>query len=214
MDLIRTVLELLRQKLNEYFSNADPRREDWVILANIMDQEGRPFAATKDKIVMTLANIRHETIISTFTPTVKTKTGSYVNVTPPLYIDLFVLFYANFFDENYRHGLAMISRTISYFQQNPIFDAATMPDLPRGIDKLTLEITSLDLLELNYLMGMLGVNYLPSVYYKVRMLPFVGRGDRGGDAAGQRRRHVGTGAGMKTAGRHHARRVVLCPRKV
>ena len=174
MDLIRTVLELLRQKLNEYFTNADPRREDWVILANIMDQEGRPFASTKDKIVMTLANIRHETIVSTFTPAVKTKTGSYVNVTPPLYIDLFVLFYANFYDENYRQGLAMISRTISYFQQNPIFDAATMPDLPRGIDKLTLEITSLDLLELNYLMGMLGVNYLPSVYYKLRMLPFVG----------------------------------------
>lgn len=173
MDLIRIVLELLRQQLNQFFSNTDPRRDDWVLLANIVDQEGRPFAQTKDKIVMTLANITHETIVSTYTPAVKTKSGSYAVVTPPLYIDLWVLFYANFYDDNYRNGLTMISRTISFFQQNPIFDAHTMPDLPPAIDKLTLEITSLDLLQVNYLMGMLGVNYLPSVFYKVRLLPFV-----------------------------------------
>jgi hypothetical protein len=174
MDLIRTVLDLLRQKLNESFANADPRREDWVTLANVIDQDGRPYAAAKDKIVMVLANIKHETIIGTYTATVKTKTSAYAVVAPPLYIDLYVLFYANFFDENYRHGLAMISRTISFFQQNPWFDASSLPGLPPVIEKLALEITSLDLLELNYLMGMLGVKYLPSVFYKVRMLPFAG----------------------------------------
>lgn len=173
MDLIRTVLELLRQQLNQFFANTDPRQEDWVMLANIVDQDGRPFSSAKDKIVMTLANITHETIVSTYAPTVKSKGGSYAVVTPPLYIDLYVLFYANFYDDNYRQGLTMISRTISFFQQNPMFDANTLPDLPKAIDKLTLEITNLDLLEVNYLMGMLGAKYLPSVFYKVRMLPFV-----------------------------------------
>lgn len=174
MDLIRTVLDLIRQKLNENLLNTDPRPDDWVVLANIVDHDGVPYAVAKDKLVMVLANIKHETIISTYSPTVRSKTASYANVTPPLYIDLFILFYANFYDENYRHGLSMISRTISFFQQNPLFTNATLPDLPPAMDKLTLEITSLDLLELNYLMGMLGVKYLPSVYYKVRMLPFVG----------------------------------------
>ena len=40
------------------------------------------------------------------------------------------------------------------------------------IDKLTMEITNIDLLEINYLMGTLGTKYLPSVFYKLRMIPF------------------------------------------
>jgi Pvc16 N-terminal domain len=174
MDLIRTVLDLIRQKLNESFANLDPRPDDWVVLANVVDHDGRPNAAAKDKIVMVLANIKHETVVSTYTSTVGTKSSSYGIVTPPLYIDLYILFYANFYDENYRQGLAMISRTISFFQQNPWFTPDNLPDLPPAVEKLTMEITSLDLLEVNYLMGMLGVKYLPSVFYKLRMLPFVG----------------------------------------
>jgi hypothetical protein len=174
MDLIRIVLDLIQQKLNESFTAVEARRDDWVILANIVDHDGRAFAAAKDKIVMVLANIKHETVVSTYTSAVKTKTSSYGIVSPPLYIDLFILFYANFYDENYRQGLTMISRTISFFQQNPWFTADTLPDLPATVDKLTMEITSLDLLELNYLMGMLGVKYQPSVYYKLRLLPFAG----------------------------------------
>lgn len=174
MDLIRTVLDLIRHRLNEHFNNIDPRREEWVKLANIVDNDGQAFVGSKDKIVMVLANIKHETVISTYTSTVRTQTGAFAIVPVPLYIDLYILFYANFYDENYRQGLAMISRTISYFQQNPWLTASNAPDLPPVVDKLTMEITNLDLLELNYLMGMLGVKYLPSVYYKLRMLPFVG----------------------------------------
>jgi hypothetical protein len=174
MDLIRSVLDLIRQRLNQAFGNLDSRVDDWVILSNLTGQDRQLYPATRDKVVMVLTNIKHETVVSTYSPTVRTKTSSYAVVPPPLYIDLFVLFYANFYDDNYRQGLAMISRTISYFQQNPWFDASTMPDLPPGVDKLTLEITNLDLLELNYLMGMLGVSYLPCVFYKLRMLPFAG----------------------------------------
>ena len=170
MDLIRTVLELIRQKLNASLAAT----EDWVILSNIVDQEGHPYADAKDKIVMVLANIKYETTISTHNPTVRTKTSLDAVVAPPLYIDLYILFYANFYDNNYRQGLAMISRTISFFQQTPWFTADNMPGLPPVIDKLTMEITNLDLLEANYLMGMLGAKYLPSVFYKLRLLPFAG----------------------------------------
>ncbi len=102
----------------------------------------------------------------------RTPGGSFALVQPPLYIDLFILFIANFYDRNYVQGLGMISRTISFFQQNPWFTRDTLPALGPGIDKITMEFTNLDLLEVNYLMGMLGTKYLPSVYYKLRMLPF------------------------------------------
>jgi hypothetical protein len=179
MDLIRRVLELIRHRLNEYFNVADARAEEWVILANVVDHEGRANAAARDKIVMMLVNIKHETAISTYTAATRSRTTAYQVVPAPIYIDLYVLFFANFYDDGYAQGLTMISRTISYFQQNPWFTTENMPDLPPAIDKLTMEISNLDLLEVNYLMGMIGAKYLPSVYYKLRMLPFTSEAIRG-----------------------------------
>jgi hypothetical protein len=170
--MIRRVLELIQKQLNAYFQNIDRRDEEWVILSNVVDNEGKPFEDANGKVVMFLANITHETIVSTYSPTVRTKGSSYAVVAPPIYIDLFILFFANFVDRRYAEGLEMISRTISYFQQNPVFTRDNMPELDPSIDKLTMEITNLDLLEVNYLMGVLGTKYLPSVYYKLRMLPF------------------------------------------
>lgn len=172
MDMIRTVCELIRSRLNAFFQNTDRGDEDWVTLSNIVDHDGAICQAAKDKIVMVLTNITHETIVSTYNSTAKTASSTYAVIQPPLYIDLFILFFANFYDKRYAQGLGMISRTIGFFQQNPWFTHDNMPDLDPRIDKITMEITNLDLLQVNYLMGMLGTKYLPSVYYKLRMIPF------------------------------------------
>jgi hypothetical protein len=174
MGAIQTTLELIRQKLNEFFSNADPREEDWVILSNIIDHEGHQYEQAKDKVVMFLANIQHETTISTYNRAMPVKGDQYAIVAPPLYINLFVLFFANFYDRSYPEGLGMISRTISFFQQNPCFTHENLPGLDTIIDKLTFEMSNLDATGLNYLMGLTGTKYLPSAYYKVRMIPFSG----------------------------------------
>ena len=163
MSEIRGALEAIRSRLNEFFAVADPRPGGWVILSNVCDQNGEPYAAAKDKLVMVLANLQRETSAS------KDNLAA-----PPLYVDLFVLFYANFSDATYSEGLGVISRTLSFFQQNPVFTHETLPGLDPVIDKLTFEMINLDTAELNHLFGMLGVNYLPSVYYKVRMIPFQG----------------------------------------
>jgi hypothetical protein len=175
MAVIQTTLELIRRRLSDTLKVADPSGEDWVILSNIVDQTGQPFPNAQDKLVMCLANIQHETIISTYQRGVPVENERFAVLPPPLYIDLFVLFYANFAERNYAEGLGMISRTIAYFQQNPWFTRDNLPAMDPVIDKLTFEFSNLDLMSLNYLMGIMGVKYLPSVYYKVRMIPF--RGD-------------------------------------
>lgn len=172
MGNIQTTLNLIRQKLNEAFRNADPRNEDWVILSNIVDQDGQAYEHAKDKLVMFLSNIKYETTISTYNPTAATRSNQYALITPPLYIDLFVLFFANFNDKNYPEGLGVISKTISFFQQNPWFTREKLPEMDNEIDKLTFEMVNLETADLNYLMGMIGAKYLPSVYYKVRVIPF------------------------------------------
>jgi Pvc16 N-terminal domain len=172
MSEIRGTLELIRRRLNQFIHGADPRVDQWVILANLVDQNGTPNEAAKDKIVMFLANIQREVTISTYNPNVPTASGTYAVVAPPLYVDLFLLFYANFYDHTYHQGLGAISRTISFFQQNPRFTHANLPGLDPEIEKLYFEMVNLEPVELNYLMGLTGSKYLPSVYYKVRMIPF------------------------------------------
>jgi hypothetical protein len=173
LSAIQTTLELIRQKLNVSFTTLDPKKEDWVILSNIVDHTGHLYEPTKDKVVMFLANIRHETVISTYNHNVPIKGDQDAVVAPGLYIDLFVLFLANFYDKNYAEGLGMISRTISFFQQNPWFTHDNLPGLDPVIDKLTFEMTNLEVNDVNYLMGMVGTKYLPSVLYRVRLIPFV-----------------------------------------
>ncbi|MEA3066482.1 MAG: hypothetical protein QOJ27_2943 [Sphingomonadales bacterium] len=82
------------------------------------------------------------------------------------------MFMANFSAKNYPEGLEAISLVISFFQQNPCFTQSNAPDLGPEIDKITMEMSNLDASELNHVMGMLGTKYLPSVFYKLRMLPF------------------------------------------
>ena len=174
MEMIRETLECVERRLNEFFRTVHHinGKKEWVILSNLCDNDGSSHKDAKDKVVMFLANIQHETTISTFNRTRPLNGEQYGVTTPPLYINLFVLFFANFYNSNYREGLSAISTTISFFQQNPVFNHDNLPSLSPEIDKLTFEMTNLDLTELNYLMGLAGSKYLPSVFFKIRMLPF------------------------------------------
>jgi len=175
MAVIQSTLELVCGRLNDAFTAADPREEAWVILSNLVDNTGQPSPGAQDKLVMCLTNIEHETIISTFGRSTPIESDRMAIKAPPLYINIYVLFYANFGEGNYNAGLGMISRTISFFQQNPWFTRDNLPGMDPILGKLQVEFCNLDLVSINHMMGILGVKYLPSVYYKLRVSPF--RGD-------------------------------------
>ncbi|MBS0473206.1 MAG: DUF4255 domain-containing protein [Proteobacteria bacterium] len=172
MDAIRNVLEVISKSCNEYLQNLDRRPDDWVALSNLVDHQGKINEETRDKIVISLYSITHETVVSTYTAA-QPGPGGYAIVQPPLYIDLHIIALANFIERSYADGLAAISRVVSYFQQNPVFSHANAPDLDPTVDKIQLEFTSLGPVDVNYVVGMLGAKYLPSVFYKLRLIPFV-----------------------------------------
>lgn len=175
---IRATLETVRQRLNEFMQAAEPRPEEWVVLSNLVDPEGKAYDGARNRLVMFLANVQKETVVSTATGVVPAGDHQYALVAPPLYVNLHVLVFANFYDAGYAEGLGVLSLAIRFFQQNPSFTPASLPGLPAGVDRLTWEMATLDPAGLNYLMGMAGVKYLPSVFYKVRLLPFQGRATR------------------------------------
>ena len=172
MDLIRSTLVLIRNRLNQYLRNLDGSSEDWVILSNVVGHDGLPYHGATNKVVMFLANITNETTVSTYKPNQPIGGDKFATVAPTIYIDLHLLLLANFANKSYIDGLSMISRTISFFQQNSYFNHKNLPSLDPAIDKLTFDIVSLEMNDLSHLMGMVGTKYLPSVLYKVRMIPF------------------------------------------
>jgi hypothetical protein len=172
MAMIQTTLELIREKLNDRLMAEDRRSEDWVILSNIVGLNGEPFPEARDKVVICLANIQSEEVTSAYLPGAAVGSAGPGLVALPLYIDLFVLFYANFEGRNYPEGLGVISRTIAFFQENPVFTRDNLPMLDGRIDKLQFEFTNLDLAALHCLLRYMGAKYLPSAYYKVRMIRF------------------------------------------
>ena len=173
-EIIPATLTQIERRLNEWFLNIDHRDRPWVKLSSIVDNEGRFRGAVENTVVMFLANMQHETTISTFNRSLPISDDRYAIVTPPVYLNLYLLFYANFWSNRHQYvtGLGAISRTISYFQQHPTFTHDSLPELDPRIEKLTFELVNLDVTDLNYLIGLAGVKYLPLVLYKVRMIPF------------------------------------------
>jgi hypothetical protein len=172
MTSIRQTLEAVAARLDEFIRAAAGGTGDWVVISNLVDAEGRAAERARRKLVMFLAGIQKETVVSTYTAAVPAGGTGYAIVAPPLYVDLYVLLVANFDDEVYAEGLEVISLAISFFQQNPSFTPDTLPSLPPTIDRLSFEMTNLGPLDLSYVMGLAGVKYLPSAYYRVRLLPF------------------------------------------
>jgi hypothetical protein len=196
MDIIRNALETICSLANAYLENLDRRGDAWVTLTSLVDHDGALNQAARDKIVMTVYNITREVSFSTYQTNVASKapTGagdSFSVVSPPLYVDIHLMFMANFTEKNYGDGLAALSRLISYFQQNPYFNQSNAPTLTEDIDKLTLDFENLSPVDVNYVMSMLGTRYLPSAFYNLRMIPFV-------TGAMQSRAYAVTGGG--TAG--------------
>lgn len=198
MSNICTALEAVRQRLNEFLQAAQPRTEEWAVLSNLVDPEGKAYVGARNRLVMFLSNVQKETVISTSSGVVPAGDTHYAMVAPPLHVNLYVLVFANFYDASYTEGLATLSLALGFFQQNPSFTPATLPALPPGVERLDWDMVSLAPADLSYLVGLAGVRYLPSAVYRVRLLTFRS------DAA---RNHAPAVQGVQTPGRVAAQAV-------
>ena len=195
MDSLRNALETICALSNVYLQNLDQRGDAWVVLTSLVDHDGTVNVSARDKIVMTVFNIRRETTVSSYQAAAPAPAGSggvLPVLSPPLYLDVHLMFMANFAEKSYADGLAALSRLIGFFQQNPFFNAQTAPALDPAIGKLTLDLESMSPVDVNYVMSMLGVRYLPSAFYKLRMIPFA-------SSAMRARSHAVTGEGLAGA---------------
>ena len=66
----------------------------------------------------------------------------------------------------------VLSYIIKFFQSHRLFDRDNSPTLSSEIEKLTIELVNLPFTEQREVWAALGMSYMPSVIYKVRMVVF------------------------------------------
>lgn len=170
--MIDTSLTLIKDKLNEFLREKNDLDRNKALLSNMINQDGSIAVKGQNHVVISLVNVEHETVISTYNRNVPAGENKVGIVNPPVYVNIYVLIMCYFEGENYLEGLKYLSHVISFFQTNCVFNRDNLPGLSAGVDKLTFELSSIDPSSLSYVLSMTGAKYLPSVYYKVRMFTF------------------------------------------
>jgi hypothetical protein len=164
--MIHVVLDTLVTALNEFIKNTLNLQEDVVILANAVDLSGNLNSQIDNKLCVFLQNIEEERSI---------RNGSYqayAGMNPPKHFNLYLMFLANFPDPNYTESLRYISLVLEFFQGTQYFDRSNLPMLSSNVDKLSFEFVNFSLDELNSVWSLMGLKYMPSAVYKVKLLTF------------------------------------------
>ncbi len=162
--MIYTVLNTLVEDLNRYLQRAIGEGRVLAALSGLVDMDGNPASGSENRVVCTLVGLEQDK----HNMNRPAQAGAKVN--PPIFLNLRVLLSANF-PGNYPESLKFLDLVIGYFQSKQVFTPSNTPELPMGIDKLTVDIENLGQHELNELWGAIGAKLIPSLCIRIRTLP-------------------------------------------
>ena len=166
--MIDKAVLFINQRVNAYLKAALDITEDKVIPTQLIDQDGKS-AIQPNSVGLTMINIEEEIAIQPNRTLVKTNEGELATMNTGLYLNLYLMFAANF--NNYNEALKSLSQIIQFFQLNNCFKRDDSPDLETmGIHKLEVRLHKSSLELQNQLWGMLGAKHLPSVIYKTGVI--------------------------------------------
>lgn len=168
--MLDTVISFLKDRLQNYI-RIKTGGQEFLEVVYIQRQNQREVSFKSKTITILLVNIEEDYTFRSGAAYEKMPSpggNSYNN--PTLYLNLYVLFAANF--DEYDQSLKYLSLIIKFFQSHRLFDRHNSPNLNSEIEKLILELVNLPFTEQREIWAGLGVSYLPSVIYKVRMIAF------------------------------------------
>jgi hypothetical protein len=168
---------LLLAQLNQYLHQADGNpvgTANPAVWGNI-GQLDQPEVGTEleNHLVLTLVNLEEEKTLKNGSTFTREPAGMVHYHNPPLHLNLFLLFTANY--RNYETALKRLTQVITFFQGKQTF---TLSNSPGAIQNgaavaellLTMDILSLSFEEVNYLWGTLGGKQFPFVAYRGRLV--------------------------------------------
>ncbi|MEM7296088.1 MAG: DUF4255 domain-containing protein [Pseudomonadota bacterium] len=162
--MIDQALNLVRDKLDSNLRARFGVSDKLVALTPLVDEAGKPAAEARDRLTLFVINIAQDGI-----PRARPRGGSrQVTQHDPVHLDIYVMLAAGHDADLYSEALKLISAGMLFFQSHPIFTPQNTPDMPPGLNHLSLEISNMKSEELGQIWGNLGGRYVPSVLYKMR----------------------------------------------
>ncbi len=155
-------------RLNESLRARFGVQDDLVVASGLQEPDGSAVPEVANKMVVFLVNVERDTLPLRQRPV--TGGPRAMQERPPVFLNLMLMFAANFGGNNYREALKLLAGTIAFFQSQPVFDPASSPGLDPRFERLTMEIENLDSAQLSHLWSILGSRYLPSALYRLRMV--------------------------------------------
>lgn len=168
--MIAKALTFVSDFLNHQIKMSYGIDENRVVVSSLINPDGTIAENIENKIVISVINLEHETTVKSLNNYVTGGNNNYGKVSPPVYLNLYLLVSANYDSGNYVEALKMISRVISIFQENTYFNQQKNPEMQSPLEKLTFEIFNLPINELSHIWSGIGAKYVPSIIYKVRMI--------------------------------------------
>lgn len=121
-----------------------------------------------DKAIISVVNVEEDRVAKMQENYIKTDATT-VYKSPPVYLNLYVLFAVNRLD--YKESLQWLGHIIQYFQHQNVFTPDSHPALGETpIQKLIIDLHTLNFEQSNQMWSTLGGKYIPSVLYKIRQV--------------------------------------------
>jgi hypothetical protein len=164
--MIESVVETVASELNEYFRLKFGITENRAVAANLVNQDGTLAIKDDNRVIISLVMIQEEKL-GTNKNNGRMSPGS----TKPVHLNLYLLFSASFNEKLNIDALKFLSAVIAFFQNKPLFTSDNSPGLPDGLEKLSFEISNMNVQEQSNLWSFIGAKYIPSILYKARVVP-------------------------------------------
>jgi len=178
--MIHHALNLLFTELEAYMQiRLGARTEQYVAQGNVAQLEASNNAGLEERIIISLVNIEEESTLKNYPNHSRTLNNEIRYENPPVYLNLYLLFTANFPPDspNYIQALTRLSVVIEFFQGRYVFNLSNVPafgnnpELPDVLDmQLILNLYTMTFEQINHLWGSLGGKQIPFVMYKARMV--------------------------------------------
>jgi len=166
--MLDSALKFISDELNTYLnSKTGVVSANIIQLSKLVDDSGK-YAFSQDSVAVTIINIEEDRIFKAQLHEYTYLKGQHVVMEPELKLNLHILFAANF--KLYDQALKFISYILTYFQSHPSFTSVEYPALDPRIQKMVVELQTLNYEQLNQVWGFLGGKHLPSVIYKISLV--------------------------------------------
>lgn len=168
--MIAKALTFVSDFLNHQIKMSYGIDENRVVISSLINPDGTITENIENKIVISVINLEHETTVNSSGNYINGGNNNFGKISPPVYLNIYLLISANYDSGNYIEALKMLSTVIGVFQANTYFTQQKNPTMPSPLEKLTFEIFNLPINELSHIWSGIGAKYVPSIVYKVRMI--------------------------------------------